>query len=138
MTHFYAQPYSIAHTGFYFDTLEEFETGMAQLNAAGCEEVEIQFIDGAPHLAALADTAHISQGDIALWFDVLEDLDHDETLQLSFLLACGYSLREALERYDEVSLYHGTARDYVQDLMEEITDIPELTAEHLITNPQEF
>lgn len=46
MTEFYAQPYSIEHSGFYFDSVEKFEAGMERLNKQGCEEVEIQFIDG--------------------------------------------------------------------------------------------
>lgn len=53
MTTFYAQPYSLDHTGFYFDSLEQYETGMQQLEARGCEEVEIQFIDGDDPLAKL-------------------------------------------------------------------------------------
>ena len=59
MTEFYAQPYSIEHTGFYFDSYETFEQGMKNLNARGCEEVEIQFIDGDDHLADLANSANI-------------------------------------------------------------------------------
>ena len=46
MTEFYAQPYSTEHTGFHFDSPEAFEHGMKNLNTRGCEEVEIQFIDG--------------------------------------------------------------------------------------------
>ena len=46
MIQFYAQPYSLDHTGFYFDSIEQFDNGMKQLNKRGCEEVEIQFIDG--------------------------------------------------------------------------------------------
>ena len=62
MTEFYAQPYSIEHTGFTFNSFETFEAGMEKLNKRGCEEVEIQFIDG----------------DIAFWFDVLDDFDLTE------------------------------------------------------------
>ena len=59
MATFYAQPYSIDHTGFYFEDMTEFETGMDKLNALGCEEVEIQFIDGDDHQADLAKAAEI-------------------------------------------------------------------------------
>lgn len=51
MTEFHAQPYSLDHTGFYFSSTEIYEAGMKRLNDQGCEEVEIQFIDGDAHLA---------------------------------------------------------------------------------------
>ena len=65
MTEFHTQPYSLDHTGFYFDSNEAFEAGMKRLNASGSEEVEIQFIDGDEHLADLAKAATIHQGDVA-------------------------------------------------------------------------
>ncbi|MES9822831.1 MAG: antirestriction protein ArdA [Candidatus Thiodiazotropha endolucinida] len=125
MTEFYAQPYSIEHTGFYFNSFEKFETGMEELNKKGCEEVEIQFIDGEDHLARLADAANVDQGNVDTWFDVLEDLEEDEVTQLLFLCDCGYSLSEALGRYEDVCLYQGTASDYAYDLINETTEVPE-------------
>ena len=52
MTEFYAQPYSLDHTGFYFDSIESYEAGMKRLNSQGCEEVEIQLIDADDHLGS--------------------------------------------------------------------------------------
>ena len=125
MTTFYAQPYSIEHTGFYFDDLEAFETGMERLNRRGCEEVEIQFIDGDSHLATLARAADIGQCQVDLWYDRIDDLDETEAQQLLFLLDCGYDLDNALDRYDEVCLYDGTASDYVAELVEECYEVPD-------------
>ncbi|MBU0499560.1 MAG: hypothetical protein KJ867_05935, partial [Gammaproteobacteria bacterium] len=126
MTTFYAQPYSLDHTGFFFDSLEQYETGMRQLETRGCEEVEIQFIDGEDPLAELAKVAVIGQGDIALWYEQLEDLDETAATQLGFLLGdLGYRLSDALERYDEVCLFEGKASDYACDLYEASYDIPE-------------
>lgn len=125
MTEFYAQPYSIEHTGFYFDSLEKFEAGMEKLNKKGCEEVEIQFIDGEDHLVRLADAANIGQGTVNTWFEDLDDLDETEAAQILFLCDCGYSLSDALGRYEEVSLFNGPAKDYAYDLIEETTEIPE-------------
>lgn len=125
MSEFYAQPYSLDHTGFYFDSMESFEAGMEKLGRQNCEEVEIQFIDGDDHLASLAKEAEINQANIGLWFDALEDLDIHEARQLTFLLERGFNLEDALERYDEVCLFHGSAEDYAQDLIEETTEIPE-------------
>ncbi|MCG7931793.1 MAG: antirestriction protein ArdA [Candidatus Thiodiazotropha lotti] len=125
MTTFFAQPYSIEHTGFYFDSLEDFEAGMEKLNARGCEEVEIQFIDGECGLSRLAKAAGIDQATIALWFEELEDLDNHEIDQLCFLLDRGFDLEDALNRYEYVNIFYGTAADYAQELIEETTDIPE-------------
>jgi hypothetical protein len=125
MTEFHAQPYSLDHTGFYFDSIESFEAGMKRLNAQGCEEVEIQFIDGEDHQAQLARLAEISQASIYRWFDTLDDLDESAALQISFLLELGYTLDGALERYDEVCFFEGTAADYAYDLINETTEVPE-------------
>jgi len=125
MATFYAQPYSLDHTGFYFEDMDEFETGMDKLNAQGCEEVEIQFIDGDDHQADLAKAAEINQATVNVWFETLEDLDEQETTQLCYLLDRGFDLDEALRRYYEVYIFHGKAADYAQELMEDITDIPE-------------
>ncbi|MFI0416200.1 MAG: antirestriction protein ArdA [Candidatus Thiodiazotropha sp.] len=125
MTTFYAQPYSLDHTGFYFDSIEDYEAGMEQLNRRGCEEVEIQFIDGETHHADLAGSAGVSQASITQWFEILEELDEQEALQLTFLLDRGFDLDEALCRYEEVCIFHGRPEDYAQELIEETTDIPE-------------
>ena len=125
MTTFYAQPYSLDHTGFYFDSTESFDTGMQRLNSQGCEEVEIQLIDADDHLVRLASAAGIHQGNIHRWYETLDDLDDTAATQIMFLLDQGRDLGDALERYEEVCLYAGTASDYAYDLINETTDIPE-------------
>ncbi|MES9980938.1 MAG: antirestriction protein ArdA [Candidatus Thiodiazotropha sp. 6PLUC5] len=113
------------HTGFYFDSLEAFEEGMEKLEARGCEEVEIQFIDGECGLSKLVSAAGIDQSTVALWFEELDDLDTLEIDQICFLLDCGHDLEDALTRYEYVNIFHGSAADYAQELIEETTDIPE-------------
>jgi len=125
MAKLYAQPYSIGHTGFYFDSMEAFDCGMEQLNNSGCEEVEIQFIDGESHQSSLFNAASIDQNRVSLWFDELEDLTTNDATRLCFLLDLGWSLDNALNRYDEVCIHCGTASDYAQELIEETTEIPE-------------
>jgi len=125
MTEFYAQPYSIEHTGFYFDSVETFKTGMERLKKKGCEEVEIQFIESDDHLATLAKYADASQSDIDFWFENLEDLEPENVIRLCYLLDQGLDIESALEHTDAVCLYHGTAEDYAQEIIEETTDIPE-------------
>ena len=125
MAKLYAQPYSNEHTGFYFESMEEFDSGMEQLNNSGCEEVEIQFIDGDTHHSSLFSAASINQSTVSFWFDELEDLTTNDAIRICFLLDLGMSLSDALNRYDEVCLHYGTARDYAQELIEETTEIPE-------------
>ena len=125
MTTYYAQPYSIGHTEFYFDSLENFKAGMEKLERRGCEEVEIQIIDGECGLSRLASAAGIDQSTASLWFEELDDLEAYEIDQLCFLLDCGYDLEDALTCYEHVNIFHGTAADYAQELIEETTEIPE-------------
>ena len=125
MTEFYAQPYSLDHTGFYFDSIEKYQSGMRTLNKRGCEEVEIQFIDGDDHLAWLANAANINQSNICLWFAELDDLDETAVIQLCFLLDHCYNVDEVLDRYEDVCLFEGKASDYAYDLINETTEIPE-------------
>ena len=99
---------------------------MEILEKRGCEEVEIQFIDGDDHLATLANATEIGQGQIDLWFEELENLEETGATQLTFLLDdIGYSLSDALARYEDVCLYEGTAPDYAYDLYEDCYEIPE-------------
>lgn len=98
---------------------------MEKLEARGCEEVEIQFIDGECGLSKLVSAAGIDQSTVALWFEELDDLDTLEIDQICFLLDCGHDLEDALTRYEYVNIFHGSAADYAQELIEETTDIPE-------------
>ena len=125
MTKFFAQPYIIEHTGFCFDRVETLERGMKRLKERGCEEVEIQLIDGEDHLARLANNANISLTDIYLWFEELDDLDETAAAQNGLLLDLGYALDEVLERYGDVCLFEGSASDYACELINDVSEVPE-------------
>lgn len=94
MTTFYAQPYDISATGFYFSTDEDFSSRInAVVNDYGqpVEEFEIQFIDGEAIDAALAKAWEINQANILRFMEVAEDWMHCE--KLAFIIAveeCGY------------------------------------------------
>jgi antirestriction protein len=98
---------------------------MEKLESRGCEEVEIQFIDGDCGLSKLASAAGIDQSTVTLWFEELDDLDTLENDQICFLLDCGHDLEDALTRHEYVNIFHGTAADYARELIEETTEIPE-------------
>jgi antirestriction protein len=112
--------------GFYFDSIEKYEAGMKCLNKKGCEEVEIQIIDGEEHLVRLASAASIYQCDDHHWFEELDDLDETAAIQITFLFDLGYRTSEVVDRYEDVYLFEGTASDYAYDLINEATEIPEI------------
>jgi hypothetical protein len=62
---------------------------------------------------------------VSLWFEELDDLETSEIDQLCFLLDCGYNLEDALTLYEYVNIFHGTAAEYAQELIEETTKIPD-------------
>lgn len=125
MTTLFAQSYLYSDTGFYFESVEEFESGIKRLNAKGIEEVEIQFIDGEQYEAKLFSAAAISQSTVHDWFEHLNDLSEYTATQMIYLLELGYTLQETLEKHEDVQLYFGSASDYAQELMEDTTsDIP--------------
>lgn len=98
---------------------------MEKLRQRGCEEVEIQFIDGDAHLCQLAKSMSISQCDIPLWFDELEDLYEEDAIRIAFMLDLDFCIDDALSRYEDVCLHFGTAEDYAQVLIEETANVPE-------------
>jgi hypothetical protein len=66
-----------------------------------------------------------STSTVSLWFEELDDLEASEIDQLCFLLDCGSDLEDALTCYEYVNIFHGTATNYAQELIEETTEIPD-------------
>jgi len=77
------------------------------------------------HLARLAEAASVHHGSVNTWFEELDDLDEDQSTAIIFLLDRGYSISDALERYEDVCIIEGKASDYAYDLINETTEIPE-------------
>lgn len=124
---YFAQPYSIEATGFYFTTLEEYQAKAAKaVDRFGMpvEEFEIQYIDG--DVSKLFTAVGVNQANLADWFDLLDKLDGDED---QYAIAChlandGCSMDDLPLRWDDYSLYHGTAEDYARDMVEVCYDLP--------------
>ena len=129
MTTLYANPYNIDAAGFYFENADEFTEKAQNLTdryGNPVEEFEIDFIDGDD--AALFNACGINQANLSLYFDDIEPLSETEKAALCFLLSdLGYSLTDALEKIDEVSLYEGKLLDAASELFDEcyLHDIPE-------------
>lgn len=85
MTKLYAQPYDISATGFYFDSVEEYEKRVKDhRNEYGqrVEEYEIQFIDGERIDSELANAFGLNQSNFSTFFEVVEDWEDCEKVRL--------------------------------------------------------
>ena len=97
---FHAQPYDISKTGFYFSTMEEYET---KAELSGAEEFELQYIDGED--CELFNACGINQSNLEQWFDEIEGLDDYEKNQLYFIIEClSYDLDDALRMMGDVCI----------------------------------
>jgi len=125
---YFAQPYNLSATGFYFADLEEYQTKTATaVDSFGqpVEEFELQYIDG-DH-AALFNALRISQASLAGWFELVDSLGDDED---RYLIAChlaelGYAIDELADRWDDYSLYRGTAADYAAEMVADCYELPD-------------
>jgi hypothetical protein len=135
MTSLHATPYNIDATGFYFSSVEEFETRQEALRdrfGNPVEEFEIQFIDGDD--SQLFDACRIHQANLSTWFDDIESLDRQEKAQLFYLVdQGGYDLSDALERYDDVALFDGRLIEAATQLFDDcyLCDVPEAVRNYI-------
>lgn len=118
---YYAQPYSLDATGFYFTSLEDYnEKAEALRDSFGnvVEEFEIMFIDGDD--GQLFSACGINQANMATWFDDVVQLDGMEKAALFYLVSTvGCSLCDAMDKIDEVCLYEGSLEDAAEALFDE-------------------
>lgn len=132
MTTLHAQPYSLDASGFYFDGLDDYQTKY-DINkdryGNPVEEYEIQMIEeDETGDAQLFEACGIDQATLELWFDDIESLDNHEKAALFYLVSdVGYSVADALEKADEVSLYEGNILEAATEFFDEVYahEIPE-------------
>lgn len=125
MTTLFAQPYDISAEGFFFKTIEEYNTNVKTLrNAYGepVEEFEIQFIDGEELDCALFKALGIYQGDISYYFDAVEDWE--DCQKINVILAVGetgyaFNLEQDNPDQFDVEIYE---LDTVKELAEQFVD----------------
>lgn len=126
---FFAQPYSLDATGFYFTNLDGYTAKAAALKdryGNPVEEFEIMYIDGDDN--ALFNACGINQANLSVWFDEVAILDDHEKAALFYLVSVtGCTLSDALGKIDEVALYAGNLEDAAQELFDECyaDNIPE-------------
>ncbi len=81
MTQFYAQPYDISATGFYFETMEDYGAKYAQCKndfGGQVEEFEIQFIDGEDIDFELFKALGVSQCNMHHFIEKIEEWEDSE------------------------------------------------------------
>ncbi|PHR93140.1 MAG: hypothetical protein COA69_04100 [Robiginitomaculum sp.] len=131
MTNIYhATPYDISASGFYFNTLAEYqERSIKHRNEYGdpVEEYEIQFIDGDNY--RLFGALGVNQANLDKWFSDFEKLETDETIKAIYLSEdLSYAMDGILDCLDDVSLFEGTALEYTESYIEDtglLEQIPE-------------
>ena len=131
MTNIYhATPYDISASGFYFNTLAEYqEKSIKHRNEYGdpVEEYEIQFIDGDNY--RLFGSLGVNQANLDKWFSDFEELESDSAIKAVYLSEdLGYAIDDILDRLDDVCLFEGTSLEYAEGYIEDtglLDQIPE-------------
>lgn len=129
MTTLYAQPYNLDAVGFYFESLEEFETRSENLTdrfGQPVEEFEIQFIDGDD--SELFEACGINQSNLDVWFDEIENLEEPRKAGLYCLCGCiHYRLDIALQKLDDICLMQCSLKEAAEELFDELylPEVPE-------------
>lgn len=125
MTTFYAQPYDISATGFYFENKEIFENKITSIrNDYGdlVEEFEIQFIDGELIDVQVCEALGLYQSNIVKVMELLEEWDKDQKLNVIVAVGeCSYSFDVETDDSDgfDIDLYEV---DSMKELAEQFVD----------------
>lgn len=134
MTQLHAQPYDISASGFYFDSVEEFEQKSKNLlNDYGdeVEEFEIQFIDGENLDCDLFKALGVHQGNLQAYYTACDDWDDDQKTKVIIAVGeAGYNFDSENDDPDDfdIDLYEmDSLRDLAQQFVEEglYGEIPE-------------
>ncbi|MDE1153722.1 MAG: antirestriction protein ArdA [Micavibrio sp.] len=140
MTQLYAQPYDISATGFYFNTLEEYEQKAAKnRNDFGgiVEEYELQFIDGEDIDCKLFTALSVNQATFGKYLEACDEWSEDEKRKVIIAVGeSGYSFDFDKNSPDdfEVDIYEV---DSLKELAEQFVDeglygeIPKAIANYL-------
>ena len=139
MTTFYAQPYDISASGFYFETMADYTEKSGKLrndHGQPVEEYEIQFIDGELLDAELCRAIDINQANIG---DVIEGIDNwsdDEKRQIILAVGDGFAFDPKTDDPAgfDVTIYElDSMRELAEQFIEEglFGDIPENLAPYI-------
>ncbi len=103
----YAQPYNNTE-GFYFNDLEQYETRAKDI------EYELQRINCEDY------PFEPGQGNIELFFDLIEELTLEELVKCRFLIGQGYGVGQLRDELDNWQCFEGSLLDYAEELVHEL------------------
>lgn len=126
MTQLFAQPYDISAEGFFFESIEEYESKTEKLqNAYGepVEEFEIQFIDGEDIDCALFRALGVHQGDIAAFLEAVDVWDGAQKVNVILaVVEAAYSFnigKDSPDQFD-IQIYEvGSMKELAEQFVEE-------------------
>lgn len=126
MTKLYAQPYDISASGFYFETVEEYNTQASKLrNSYGqpVEEFELQFIDGEGIDAALFKALGVHQGNFPAYLEAVEEWGEGDKIKAIIAVGeAGYKFdlgKDTPDQFD-IDLYElNSLKDLAEQFVEE-------------------
>ena len=132
----YANPYNGDVTGFYFETYDEFEEGVQELEKEyklPVEEFSIEVVDGNRAEIELVQTIGVDQSNLAAVLDVIENVDENDWPKLFFLLDNNItiSLEDAKNKVDDVCLSRGTLLDAAYDIFNDCFCIPQAAQNYI-------
>jgi antirestriction protein len=132
----HAQPYDFNASGFYFHNFDEWEEKFERKEANGCEEFEIQYIDGDDEKTAFASIHEPTQANIEEWFDLLDEWEVKNEMEqaaIAYLVEdLNVNINEAFEQVEgngeEPALMEGSVLDYAYEIVDEcgmLDDMPD-------------
>ncbi|WP_417517988.1 antirestriction protein ArdA [Minwuia sp.] len=136
----FAQPYDISATGFYFETVEQYDAQAAKaVNAYGqrVEEFEIQFIDGERIDFALSRAWELCQVNFAAFLEAAQSWDEEKKhLYIIAVGDCGYGHFDVVDDPDgiEIDLYSvESLRELAENFVDEglFGEVPDSLASHI-------
>jgi len=126
MTQFYAQPYDISATGFYFESMEQYDEkySVCKNDFGGqVEEFEIQFIDGETIDAELFRALNISQCNIHHFIEKIDEWEeYDKQILIIAIGECGYEFdiaKDSPNDFDVDLYYENNMRDLAIEFVDD-------------------
>jgi hypothetical protein len=126
MTQLFAQPYDISATGFYFQTLDEYQEKAAKTkNDYGqpVEEYELQFIDGESIDAKLFEALGVNQCNFPQFLDACDQWDESQKQKVILAVGecgCSFDLKSGDPDDFDVDIYElDSLRELAEQFVEE-------------------
>ena len=126
---FYANPYNTGATGFYFETIDEYQEQSAVLRdncGLPVEEFMIDVIDGEQAEVQLVNAIGVNQCNIEAVIEYLDEGKEFEWPAMFFLMNdLNMTFEDAKEKVDDVSISECSLLDAATELFDRTFNVPE-------------